>query len=556
MNKKLFLISIIAITLLLNINPVKGKPLETNKKSLKEILENNIKYENTNIDKDNNTLYITGKNPNNYLYYSGKLWQIINIDLENNYLTLITNDNITDIRFNTKESYIESDARKWLNNNNEDGFLKSLYNYQKYLVKSNWNTDIVLSESDISNSKNTKDYVSLLSIYDLSQITDLKNIENSYINNFQSFYLSNTKSNTNTWYINEKGELNNINNDNILGIRPIIKVKTDYLENEGTIENPFSFTDPNNEKPLFKKSSGEFIKFNNELYQITYIKNKITTAKKYTPITKNNEIIKMPFSDNSSLFDKTDKNNIGYYLNTTYYMSLDINSRNMLEDTDIFLGSISYKDSYLLTKCKNTSCNSKNVTTKSKISLIEYGTLHSSNTNKDEKNSYWMLTPFSNNQVYITLKNNTLTNQIVTEKQAIIPTINLKKEVEVTKGTGTINDPYLIKLKEKIINTKNINLKTNSTYNIKNIYKEINYKMNWDTTNKNICYVKNNKIFTKKNGTCTLSTSSTNYKYKINIKVTNHYLLTITNIIIIIISTISILLSIKNINKYKKMINN
>lgn len=515
------------------------------------IFTNNLK-ENGELVEDNATFYIKGENPNNYLYYSGKLWRVINVNFEKKEFTILSNEIIASIAYNTESSYIESDIRKWLNDPQDEGFLGSLYNYTKHLSKTKWNGEIVLNETDISNTKSIENYVGLLSIYDIMKITDLSNLENSYLNINQSYYLSNTLSQKAAWYISERGTLNKTDNNNVLGIRPVIKIKFHNLKGTGTIDDPYTVIKENQSKLLNERSSGEYLLFNNELYRISYIKNNITTARKLDPITKNNKPIRRYFSLSSSLFNPKDKDNIAYYLNNDYYMSLNLDSRAMLIYSDSNLGKVAYKDSYLLTKCNNNSCNSKSNTIKSRISLMEYGSLISSVYNNDLIYRAWLITPSSTSQIYTINNDSSISNNVMTDSLAIIPIIHLSQNIKIKSGRGTKKDPFIIKLPTQNKNIYTIKALVKNQYKIEDIFKEINYNLNWENTNNKVCEIKNNTINIINNGTCTLKTIGENYTYQINIEAIYYEKLLIIEIILSLFCLISIMTSIIYINNFNK----
>lgn len=500
---------------------------------------------------DKDTYYIGGENPNNYLYYSGIMWRIINFDIDSETLTILSDEIITSIAYNTDGSYIESDVRKWLNDTSENGFLGNLFDYKNNLVKTNWNGEIVLNENDIVDSRTIRDYVGLLSLYDVSKISGLQNIEECYLNIKKSYYLSNTASKNFGWYINERGILNKIDDNNILGIRPVIKLKLHLLSGSGSKDDPYVVTKENKSTQLEKRSSGEYLLFNNELYRISYIRKGVTTARKITPIKSEDTYLQKPFSYDNSLFNPKDKDNIAYYLNNDYYKSLNLDSRAMLMYSDSNLGQVSYRDSYLLTRCKNVSCNSRNSTIKSRISLMEYASLMNSSYD-DAIYKTWLITPASTSQIYTLNSDSSISTNIMTDSFAIIPTINLKKDIKIKSGTGSRSDPFVINLSNKSKNFYTMKGLVGVKYKVEDIFAEINYDLKWESSNKDICYVTNNNINVINNGICTLKTSGKNYIYQINLEAINYKTVIIMDIILSLLCLVTIIICLVYIYKFYK----
>ena len=91
---------------------------------------------------DPDQTFITGENPNNYIWYSGKLWRAVSIDPKDNSVKLITQSNISTINYNPSNnvSFSGSYMEEWLNDTSVDGFLGNLRNYEEFIkTDSIWN---------------------------------------------------------------------------------------------------------------------------------------------------------------------------------------------------------------------------------------------------------------------------------------------------------------------------------------------------------------------------------------------------------------------------------
>ena len=84
---------------------------------------------------DPDQTFITGTDPNNYIWYSGKLWRAVSIDPDDNSVKLVTQWNISAIPYNPSNqtafegSYMET----WLNDTSVDGFLGNLRDYENFI---------------------------------------------------------------------------------------------------------------------------------------------------------------------------------------------------------------------------------------------------------------------------------------------------------------------------------------------------------------------------------------------------------------------------------------
>ena len=74
---------------------------------------------------DSEQTFITGTDPNNYIWYSGKLWRAVSIDPSDNSVKLVTQWNISALSYNASgnSAFQGSYMEQWLNDTRVDGFL-------------------------------------------------------------------------------------------------------------------------------------------------------------------------------------------------------------------------------------------------------------------------------------------------------------------------------------------------------------------------------------------------------------------------------------------------
>jgi hypothetical protein len=90
---------------------------------------------------DTDETFITGTNPNNYVWYSGKLWRAVAKNTSDNSVKLVTQWDISAVPYNASATaFSGSYMEQWLNDTGSDGFLGTLYNYTNYIkTDSSWN---------------------------------------------------------------------------------------------------------------------------------------------------------------------------------------------------------------------------------------------------------------------------------------------------------------------------------------------------------------------------------------------------------------------------------
>src|SRR5699024_3014454 len=80
--------------------------------------------------------FITGTDPNNYIWYSGKLWRAVSVNKKANTTKLVTQWNISAISYNpsNQTNFEGSYMEDWLNDTTVDGFLGNLREPEKFIV--------------------------------------------------------------------------------------------------------------------------------------------------------------------------------------------------------------------------------------------------------------------------------------------------------------------------------------------------------------------------------------------------------------------------------------
>lgn len=365
---------------------------------------NNIAYQNDGLYEKSGYFYYKGIDVNNYVYYSGRMFRIIDIS---NGIRMIEDETETNLVWGMDTKYSESYINNWLK-----AYLNTLKDYDVYLDKNKWCNEVV----EIENYKctdNIEEYVGLISTSDYLQAGG----KNSYLNNGTYFWTINQDYDGNVFYVNNEGSINNVykRDDNYFsyGIRPVITLKDDIgiVSGDGSKDNPYVIEDLGN--ALLKDNSvGNYVKYSDDIYRVLSIDEKgieliydgmIEVEKKYGDVYKylNNEFIKK------------------------------FNEENLVKN-DYYIDEYSYNNKYIIEN-KNKKSNY--------IIIPSIGTLF---LNKDS--NYW-LNDYSNKDLglyYILDENKMLFADLSSNKHYIKPIIKVNIEMVVSSGKGTINDPLVI----------------------------------------------------------------------------------------------------------------
>ena len=113
--------------------------------------------------------FITGTDPNNYIWYSGKLWRAVSVNNEENTTKLVTQWNISGIPYNASgnTAFDGSYMEEWLNDTTVDGFLGNLREPEKFIkMDSVWNATETTETTKPTETTMITDPVGLLNIYE------------------------------------------------------------------------------------------------------------------------------------------------------------------------------------------------------------------------------------------------------------------------------------------------------------------------------------------------------------------------------------------------------
>ena len=170
---------------------------------------------------NSNIYYYTGGNDvvtNNYLWYGGHHWRIMEIDTSNNTLLLISTQPLTGIQpasavWTTQSAYESSYINSWLN----DYFYNSLDSSVKNnIVNNTFNIGIYSNVDEIT----TTQKVGLL---DQDQY-ERAGTSSSYLNIADYFWLGNRYSSSSVRYVYVNGNLSYGSPYSTYGVRPVIRI--------------------------------------------------------------------------------------------------------------------------------------------------------------------------------------------------------------------------------------------------------------------------------------------------------------------------------------------
>ncbi len=412
---------------------------------------------------DPDQTFITGTDPNNYIWYSGKLWRAVSIDISDNSVKLVSQNNISTLSYNQDGdgTFVGSYIEMWLNDTTESGFLANLRSPEKFLkMDSKWfskrETGVVPYPDSVSINP-----VGLLTAYEYTKGCNGNYSSTCYLNN--GLY---------SWILSENGLTNSgvssfalnvtLGNDvYALGVRPAVNLKSTITisSGAGTSDDPYRLEGDNDTNLvgtyLNTRYSGEYVQFGvgeNNLYRIVSHEDSGTKITSDVPLKNNGVDLLMKFGDTSEFFFNSygisntihDFLNYTFYKNSTLYLSDD--QKNMVKPTRLYVGTVGMNGNYLLAKYKDTSMSTEVYLGDFNVGLLRVGELMAGqNTIND---SFWLITPYQTNElwVYLDYMGFLSNSQSANYQHKVKPTLTLKDNVIITDGVGTKSDPFVLTL--------------------------------------------------------------------------------------------------------------
>ena len=449
----------------INVYGKDGDKMPVTTSPVNEVLLSNTPEDNQYNDEVDT--FITGEDPNNYIWYSGKLWRAVSVNNEAKTTKLVTQWNISATTYNASgnAAFEGSYMEEWLNDTTVDGFLGNLRDYEDFIITDAvWDAtmnDRKLGSITRPNGTTTvTDAVGLLNMYEYQSSYTGTTYGNGYLNNGLVWLTLTPYSTSRVRYVGSNGDTYNASSAYANGVRPSINLKSSVriVDGNGTIENPYRLEGDNDTSLsgtlLSSRYSGEYVRFGNDennLYRIvsheTSGLTKITSAE---PLKNSGTFITSAFGSSRTEFNYSTNSVIGTFLNGDYLANyVDSDYANMIEDnTTWYLGTVGSGTSYKLAKYTDaTGTTLTSSTTAAKVGLLRLGELMSGQFDIYSNNTiYWTLTPYSTSNVRSVYNYGNASYDSPSIAGGVRPSINLKSSVEITSGTGVKSDPFVLTL--------------------------------------------------------------------------------------------------------------
>lgn len=395
------------------------------------------RLKNTVNKATNKTGVYTGSNPNNYIYFSGMLFRIVDVDGDN--VRIVAEQDVSNVNYTAIDEWLEY-------------YYDHIADESKKFVVKNKYCDMKTDDNNISSIDKCDSYtkekeVSILSATDINQVTTE---EGNWLRPDSISWVRNEKDNKNAYtvrnrFYNTDARYMSFDQNYNFGVRPVLTIKGSTLieDGDGTKENPYSIGDMESAKAgdkLNTRHSGEFVSYSGMLWRIIDIDSDNTTKVIVnTTVYNGGERVLTSYDTDSKakIYNPKERGNVGYfisneavqYFDTDYFVSKEI-------EVPIYKNMIRYgKES--TTKKYKVKISAPNMY--EMFSAFDY--------NSVTMKSYWLInsskaqyTKASISDIGVAMYGALYDNV----EYGVRPVGYLNKDCSIVSGTGTYEDPYII----------------------------------------------------------------------------------------------------------------
>lgn len=380
----------------------------------------------------------TGSNPNNYIYFSGMLFRIVDIDGDN--VRIVAEQDVSNVNYTAIDEWLEY-------------YYDHIADESKKFVVKNKYCDMKTNDNDISNIDKCNSYtkekeVSILSASDINQAT--VEGQSNWLRPNTVSWIRNEKDNKNAYtvrnvFYNTDARYMSFDQNYNFGVRPVLTIKGSTLieDGDGTKDNPYSLGDMESAKAgdkLNTRHSGEFVSYSGMLWRIIDIDSDNTTKVIANTTIYNDGVRVLTSYDTDSktkIYNPKERGNVGYFIS---------NQAVQYFDTDYFVSKEVEVPIY-----KNMIRYGKESTTKKykvKISAPNmYEMFSAFDYNSVTMKSYWLInsskakyTKALISDIGVVMYGPIYDNA----EYGVRPVGYLNKDCSIVSGAGTYEDPYII----------------------------------------------------------------------------------------------------------------
>ena len=399
-----------------------------------------------------NLYYYTGTKEevtNNFLWYGGHQWRILDFDTSSKTLTLITQQPLAAVQpaksvWTTKELYESSFINSWLNDYFWNSFDSDI---QNNILNTTFNVGIYTDVDEIT----TEQKVGLI---DNDQFTRAGGV-NCFLEIGDAFYLGNRYNSTSILRIGSDGSLGGYTPNYARGTRAVIKISdVTIIEGDGTLE--YSYKTSSKSTGTNDVQVGEYINVPYNGNDDACGSDNICT---FRVVSKDNDSVKLTLNGllkETSLYGDTST----ITKNHTIYTPLNTFVNNISKDylytgnKTFYIGDYPYYVSYNAIQDETLeanvglpmigeifSGNDIDLNTANEKKFVDINTIE----NDSVASFYWTMNRYDSTSVRSASYYGNYDNRPLTVSVGVRPVIFIKNNLSFAGGNGTAQNPYTLR---------------------------------------------------------------------------------------------------------------
>ena len=392
------------------------------------IANNDLVKKGTGLHRDKDGYYFKGDPSNNYVKFANRLYRIIRVNKDGS-VKVISNELVANF-MNGENEYSKGNVRKFLEkteNKNSGIYYDTIPGIDKYLVKTTYTLDKVIESKITPGTTDYSDYITTLGVNDYAKAGGM----DSFLNISKYFFTTSLNEQDKIIAIDNTGSITGVDKASSNGVRAVFTFKKNlnYSGGTGTEEKPYIIT-----QDIEKNYVDNYVRLGDNLWKVYYDKDDTLKLALYGYIKNKNKFITKSFSTYEKEFLISRYDNIGYYLNYSYYNTLKYNKYNL--SNNYYMGSVGKDNNYSYDSYFKKKINVK----VSMLGLFDYNNLY-------VLDDYYLINTTTSMttkgivDAYVYHNNGYVEETYSTTKKKIVPVITIKKSILKT-GEGTLDQPY------------------------------------------------------------------------------------------------------------------
>lgn len=395
-------------------------------------------------DTSNTNNYYQGMATNNYVMFNNMLFRIVKLNSDNT-VTIVSDSPLANVDYTNNGRFMKSSLDSWLN----DYFYDLLEDYFKDLIVSSKWCDGVLNSDEYMN-KNCKRFtdkrkVGILSLEDYNN-TLVNN--SSFLDNDGLTWYANLDSKNNPWSLTSMYDYplktEAMNQEYLFNVRPALTLKktTKILSGDGSYVDPYILSSKSIGKKgsqINKREIGEYVKYSGYLFRISNITDDDTTEVIMTDVLKNSDIeVNIGYNNGNGkkIYNPNEKGNIGYQVvnEMTRYISTKLFSKTKIA-VPIYKNNVTYQGKKDLKTYTNL------------VTIPSVFDIFSAKGSMTCNGGYWYIesSKATNKKTVMNPVGSVSYMPVDDDKTAGVKVkAYLKKNVVITGGNGSLDNPYTI----------------------------------------------------------------------------------------------------------------